>query len=256
MDENRITVPFLKWAGGKRWLISSSPQIFPNKYNRYVEPFLGSAAVFFYLKPPKAILSVIRLFRNFDFQPAKGLGTWLKHGFKVGKAVLAASGGDIQEPAEEIFELSNILYTMIGRNPLLALEEFGAKNADPQKLDTYLQRKFGDKFNLSEMHSIAMLLAFPETASDWAAAGVTFDALASRTDPSAPINSRPVQWQTRARTTTAAGIQSFDELLNRAVPFELIDELIKSGVPREKIDEAMEKEDSINELEKLRKQTP
>ncbi len=57
IKEDQIIVPFLKWAGGKRWLVSSSQQIFPSKYNRYVEPFLGSAAVFFYLKPNRAILS-------------------------------------------------------------------------------------------------------------------------------------------------------------------------------------------------------
>lgn len=57
IEQNQIIVPFLKWAGGKRWLVSSGHHVFPNKYNRYVEPFLGSAAVFFHLKPAKAILS-------------------------------------------------------------------------------------------------------------------------------------------------------------------------------------------------------
>lgn len=50
-------VPFLKWAGGKRWLISSQDGLFPNEFGRYYEPFLGSAAVFFRLKPTKATLS-------------------------------------------------------------------------------------------------------------------------------------------------------------------------------------------------------
>lgn len=50
-------IPFLKWAGGKRWMIYEHPELFPKEYNRYIEPFLGSAAVFFSLKPKKAILS-------------------------------------------------------------------------------------------------------------------------------------------------------------------------------------------------------
>ena len=50
-------VPFLKWAGGKRWMIYEYPELFPTEYNRYIEPFLGSGAVFFSLKPKKAILS-------------------------------------------------------------------------------------------------------------------------------------------------------------------------------------------------------
>jgi DNA adenine methylase len=53
--------PFLKWAGGKRWLISKSDQLFPaaGSYKRYFEPFLGSGAVFFHLKPSSGILSDI-----------------------------------------------------------------------------------------------------------------------------------------------------------------------------------------------------
>lgn len=49
-------VPFLKWAGGKRWLTSKYGDIFPQKYNNYIEPFLGGGAVFFYLQPQCALL--------------------------------------------------------------------------------------------------------------------------------------------------------------------------------------------------------
>ena len=49
--------PFLKWAGGKRWLTSSGalPSVVASA--QYIEPFLGSAAVFFHLRPTRAILS-------------------------------------------------------------------------------------------------------------------------------------------------------------------------------------------------------
>jgi DNA adenine methylase len=49
--------PFLKWAGGKRWLVKRHLNTVPASYNRYIEPFLGSGAVFFSLEPSKAILS-------------------------------------------------------------------------------------------------------------------------------------------------------------------------------------------------------
>jgi DNA adenine methylase len=50
-------VPFLKWAGGKRWLVSEYSDVFPKSFGRYFEPFLGSAAVFFHLAPEQATLS-------------------------------------------------------------------------------------------------------------------------------------------------------------------------------------------------------
>jgi len=53
----QIIVPFLKWAGGKRWLIRSCPSLFDIPFERYFEPFLGSGAVFFYIQPANAILS-------------------------------------------------------------------------------------------------------------------------------------------------------------------------------------------------------
>lgn len=55
----QIIHPFLKWAGGKRWLVLKHSELFPNKFDRYIEPFVGSGAVYFYLKPKKAILADI-----------------------------------------------------------------------------------------------------------------------------------------------------------------------------------------------------
>lgn len=55
-EDSPIIVPFLKWAGGKRWLVSSYPELFPKNYKTYYEPFLGSGAVFFHMKPSAAVL--------------------------------------------------------------------------------------------------------------------------------------------------------------------------------------------------------
>jgi len=48
--------PFLSWAGGKRWFVQKYSHLFPDNYDRYIEPFLGSGAVYFHLQPKKAIL--------------------------------------------------------------------------------------------------------------------------------------------------------------------------------------------------------
>jgi DNA adenine methylase len=45
-----LAKPFLRWAGGKRWLVSHESPVLPKSFNRYIEPFLGSGAVFFSTK--------------------------------------------------------------------------------------------------------------------------------------------------------------------------------------------------------------
>lgn len=50
-------VPFLKWAGGKRWLTNRYAELLPLQFERYFEPFLGGGAVFFHLQPDDAVLA-------------------------------------------------------------------------------------------------------------------------------------------------------------------------------------------------------
>ena len=55
--------PFLKWAGGKTQLLDQFVGLYPvaGSFKRYIEPFVGSGAVFFQIKalldPPSAILA-------------------------------------------------------------------------------------------------------------------------------------------------------------------------------------------------------
>jgi len=57
--QNTKLSPFLKWAGGKRWLVNKHEELFKVDYKKYYEPFLGSGAVFFFIEPNEAILSDI-----------------------------------------------------------------------------------------------------------------------------------------------------------------------------------------------------
>lgn len=51
-------VPFLRWAGGKRWIAPRlAPILASRSIGTYFEPFLGSAALFFELSPQRAVLT-------------------------------------------------------------------------------------------------------------------------------------------------------------------------------------------------------
>lgn len=47
----------LRWAGSKRKLVPDLLHAMPSTFSRYIEPFAGSACLFFTLKPSAAILS-------------------------------------------------------------------------------------------------------------------------------------------------------------------------------------------------------
>ena len=51
--------PFLKWPGGKNWLMMKYQHIFSINYNAYYEPFLGGGSAFFFLTPEIATISDI-----------------------------------------------------------------------------------------------------------------------------------------------------------------------------------------------------
>ncbi len=51
--------PFLRWAGSKRKAVPFLSEYWRPEYSRYVEPFVGSAALYFYLMPSRAVLGDI-----------------------------------------------------------------------------------------------------------------------------------------------------------------------------------------------------
>jgi DNA adenine methylase len=56
---NATVGPFLRWAGSKRKLLPELRSYWSPSYTRYVEPFMGSACLFFDLLPKRALLGDI-----------------------------------------------------------------------------------------------------------------------------------------------------------------------------------------------------
>jgi DNA adenine methylase len=56
-DDSGPVRPFLKWAGGKRRLVAQIVPHLPRSFGRFHEPFVGSGALFFHLRPRRASLS-------------------------------------------------------------------------------------------------------------------------------------------------------------------------------------------------------
>jgi DNA adenine methylase len=56
--------PFLKWAGGKTQLLPQLSAMLPERFERYLEPFAGSAALFFWLRRNRSPFTAYLLDRN------------------------------------------------------------------------------------------------------------------------------------------------------------------------------------------------
>ena len=55
--KNILVKPYLKWAGGKRQLLSELKKYIPKRIDTYYEPFVGAGALLFELQPKKFIIN-------------------------------------------------------------------------------------------------------------------------------------------------------------------------------------------------------
>jgi DNA adenine methylase len=49
--------PILKWAGGKTQILGDLMRKVPDRFNRYIEPFIGGGAMFFALQPRSGVIA-------------------------------------------------------------------------------------------------------------------------------------------------------------------------------------------------------
>ncbi|RRN75991.1 DNA adenine methylase [Agrobacterium deltaense] len=73
-DATAVAKPFLRWAGSKRSVVKKLAENSPPNYSRYLEPFVGSGALFFHLNPTTALISdlnweVVNLFTQVKNHP-------------------------------------------------------------------------------------------------------------------------------------------------------------------------------------------
>lgn len=78
IDSSTRITPFLRWAGGKRWLVPDVLKLLgESEVNNYHEPFLGGGAIFFALAPKGQVylsdlnLDLITVYKQVRDKPAR-----------------------------------------------------------------------------------------------------------------------------------------------------------------------------------------
>ena len=110
---------FLKWAGGKLQLIEQLENLFPPHFNNYYEPFIGSGAVFFYVKskrkPHRVILSdineeLINCFAVVRDRPLELVELLLNHRDNHSKEYYYAVRSDATNRLDSIESAARLIY--------------------------------------------------------------------------------------------------------------------------------------------------
>jgi len=82
--KNTLIAPVVKWAGGKRQLVSTLAALLPSKIQAWCEPFAGGAALLFALQPCRAWLNdvnqdLMRVYRVIQHDVEKLIEALEKH---------------------------------------------------------------------------------------------------------------------------------------------------------------------------------
>ncbi len=104
---------FLKWAGGKRWLVNRHEYLFPREFASYYEPFVGSGAVFFHLRPTRGQISdangeLINLYKIVKSAPSDLIQALKRHSRKHSDSYYYVTRS--AQPADSIEQAARTLY--------------------------------------------------------------------------------------------------------------------------------------------------
>jgi DNA adenine methylase len=122
-NNENVVRPFLRWAGGKRWLINDiNKEIDISRYNVYHEPFVGGGSIFFNFKPKRAYISdsnseLINAYNQVKFNPDKIISELKQYPKDKDSYYVLRSAkfnSDIQEAARFIY-LNQMSYNGIYR---------------------------------------------------------------------------------------------------------------------------------------------
>lgn len=147
--------PLLKWAGGKRKLLSHILPLLPATFQKYFEPFVGGGALFFALAPRHAYLSdkntdLINAYIQVRDRPEEVLKELrrLKNGHRAYYAVRSAT------PTNSVTRAARLVYlTTLAFNGLYRVNLRGEFNVP------YGRKKHLDPSDAQKIHNASTLLS-------------------------------------------------------------------------------------------------
>ena len=147
--KNNSVKPLLKWAGGKRQLLDIILKNFPPKFNKFIEPFVGGGALFFYLNKRNSIISdtneeLINLYNQVAKNPRSIIRNIKK--FKNTKNFFYKTRK--KNPNNNILKASRIIY--LNRTCFNGLYRVNRKGEFNVPYGNYKNVSFVDKQNLAK----------------------------------------------------------------------------------------------------------
>jgi hypothetical protein len=156
-------------------------------------------------------------------QAAEALGKLESFSFKAGtsastvvngiKFVMQLAKGDFAGIA--LGQVETVIQ-YLSSYPLRGLEKFSSASGGSDRLDEYLMRNFGDKFNRNDLNSVSLLLGLPENISQWSAEEFDASISAGRVDGAAPPLSRPFSCTVEDPDVVTTAADEFEALWQKA----------------------------------------